>query len=94
MVSPGWSSVATPARKTSVPPISNVCGSLCLGFSAFHAARVWICSMVSKVCGLSFWPGMLSTLMPRSTTASPGAPGALSTVKARKAEAATPGLSS
>jgi len=48
--------------------------------------------MVSNVCGFSFWPGMLKTLVPMSTVALPGAPGAVSTVNAKKALAATLGF--
>ena len=55
-------------------------------------ARVDVMSaLVSNVCGSSFWPGTLCTLVPAGTTALAGEPSAVSTPKARYALAATPG---
>ncbi|OQA42904.1 MAG: hypothetical protein BWY52_02070 [Chloroflexi bacterium ADurb.Bin325] len=75
-------------------PCTGGLGTLSRGRSAFHAARAVIAAEVSKVCGSSSWPGMLITRVPASTRVSRGAPGAVSTVKARCVLAASAGLSS
>jgi hypothetical protein len=74
--------------------IAKSCLRVQRGFSAFHSARASIRSIVSKVWGRSSCPGTESTRTPASSTATPGEPPVSSTVKARVAEAATPGLSS
>jgi len=74
--------------------MASCCGRRWRGLRAFHSTRAVMSALTSNVCGNSFWPGTLWTLVPWATTALAGAPAAVSTTKARYALAATPGPSS
>ena len=82
--SPCLSPVLVPLRKiVTSPPRGSRTGSVSRGRSRFHSGRATSFSTVSNVCGFSFGPGTLCTLVPISMIGAAGAPFPLSTSNTR-----------
>ncbi len=82
---------AVPVIHIDVSPGLTPHGTVRCAAIAFALARAVTSLIVSNTCGVCPGPGTLCTRLPASIRTLAGAPGAELSVKARNADAATPG---